>query len=115
MPTLYERIIEAENDARGRDPWEQRNPHRTEKYLPIKRKLEREGIWVTDAESCPAALIADLSSIKKAWRRFRADRKRDAVYGYLQAVFELVNRWLAQGTGTWNSKRIQRLHRCAVT
>jgi hypothetical protein len=41
------------------------------------------------------ALERDLGRVHDAWDDSQADRRRDAVYGYLQAVHDLVNWWSA--------------------
>jgi hypothetical protein len=41
------------------------------------------------------ALERDLERVHDAWDDSQADRRRDAVYGYLQAVHDLVNWWSA--------------------
>jgi hypothetical protein len=42
------------------------------------------------------ALENDLLRLKQAWERFQNDRDRDAVYGFLAEVFELVSWWHAE-------------------
>ena len=34
---------------------------------------------------------------RKAWVRYQSTRQRDAVYGYLSAAFEIVQRWRMLG------------------
>jgi hypothetical protein len=43
------------------------------------------------------ALKRDLERVHDAWDDCQADRRRDAVYGYLKAVYDLVNWWSAEG------------------
>jgi hypothetical protein len=43
------------------------------------------------------ALKQDLLRLRNAWRDFQESRDRDAVYGYLSAVFNLVAWWAAEG------------------
>ena len=39
------------------------------------------------------ALLQDLEQVAKIWRDFQSSRTRDAVYGYLAAIFALVEWW----------------------
>jgi hypothetical protein len=43
------------------------------------------------------ALERDLNRVQMAWDDCQADRRRDAIYGYLKAVYDLVNWWSAEG------------------
>jgi hypothetical protein len=42
------------------------------------------------------ALERDLERVRDAWDDSQADRRRDAIYGYLNAVYDLVNWWSAE-------------------
>jgi hypothetical protein len=42
------------------------------------------------------ALERDLERVQEAWDDSQADRRRDAIYGYLEAVYDLVNWWSAE-------------------
>jgi hypothetical protein len=42
------------------------------------------------------ALERDLERVQEAWDESQADRRRDAIYGYLKAVYDLVNWWSAE-------------------
>jgi hypothetical protein len=42
------------------------------------------------------ALERDLERVQEAWDDSQADRRRDAIYGYLEAVCDLVNWWSAE-------------------
>jgi hypothetical protein len=42
------------------------------------------------------ALERDLNRVQEAWDDSQADRRRDAIYGYLKAVYDLVNWWTAE-------------------
>ena len=42
------------------------------------------------------ALREDLLRVRNAWENCQASRARDAIYGYLSAVFDLVMRWAAE-------------------
>jgi hypothetical protein len=39
------------------------------------------------------AFERDLERVQAAWDDCQADRRRDAIYGYLKAVDDLVNWW----------------------
>ena len=43
------------------------------------------------------ALKQDLLRIRNAWEECQANRARNAIYGYLTAVFDLVSWWTAEG------------------
>jgi hypothetical protein len=42
------------------------------------------------------ALDRDLERVRYAWDECQADRRRDAIYDYLQAVYDLVSWWSAE-------------------
>jgi hypothetical protein len=52
----------------------------------------------------------DLAKARTAWVRYQSTRQRDAVYGYLSIVFEIVRRWKMLG-----HTRTYSLHALAVT
>jgi hypothetical protein len=39
------------------------------------------------------AIERDLERVQEAWDDSRADRRRDSIYGYLRAVYDLVAWW----------------------
>jgi hypothetical protein len=45
---------------------------------------------------CREALRQDLTRVRLAWEDCQASRDRNAIYGYLTAVFDLVMWWAAQ-------------------
>ena len=46
---------------------------------------------------CREALRQDLARVQLAWEDCQASRDRNAIYGYLTAVFDLVIWWKAEG------------------
>lgn len=50
-----------------------------------------------------AQLERELAEVRVAWERYRSTNSRDAVYGYLLAVFSLVTRWQGQNCAMKNS------------
>jgi hypothetical protein len=42
------------------------------------------------------AFERDLERVQEAWDDCQTDRRRDAIYGYLKAVYDLVNWWSAE-------------------
>jgi hypothetical protein len=42
------------------------------------------------------SLDRDLERVQEAWDDCQNDRRRDAIYGYLKAVYDLVNWWSAE-------------------
>ncbi len=43
------------------------------------------------------AIEGQFAQARKAWVRYQSTRQRDAVFGYLSAVFEIVKRWAILG------------------
>jgi hypothetical protein len=56
-----------------------------------------------------AALHANLSRLENEWEASQASRDRNAIYGYLAAVFDLVAWWKAEGSERRNGARAQGL------
>jgi hypothetical protein len=56
-----------------------------------------------------AALRQDLQRIRILWDQTQATRQRDAIYGYLAAVYPLVTWWAADGREIDRSRRALRL------
>ena len=56
-----------------------------------------------------AALRQDLQRIRTLWDHSQANRQRDAIYGYLAAVYALVTWWGADGREIDRSRRALRL------
>jgi hypothetical protein len=51
-----------------------------------------------DVETPKKSLRQRLGNVSDAWDRFQEDRNRDAVYGYLRAVFSIVRHYKRKGT-----------------
>jgi hypothetical protein len=62
-----------------------------------------------------AALRQDLQRVRNAWDDCQASRDRDAIYGYLSAVYGLVAWWSAEGREVDRARRALRLQRLEVT
>jgi hypothetical protein len=60
------------------------------------------------------ALRANLERLEGEWEIYQCSRDRDAVYGYLNAVFELVSWWEHEGKAVEYARRALRLSRFAV-
>jgi len=56
-----------------------------------------------------AALRQDLERLRGIWEDCQASRDRNAIYGYLTAVYDLVAWWAAEGRETDRSRRALRL------
>ena len=56
-----------------------------------------------------AALRQDLERLRGIWQDVQASRDRNAIYGYLTAVYALVSWWAAEG------REIERSHRALRT
>src|ERR1700722_5767142 len=55
------------------------------------------------------ALERDLERVRGAWDACQADRRRDAIYGYLKAVYDLVNWWSAEKCDVDRARQALRL------
>jgi hypothetical protein len=58
------------------------------------------------------ALRQDLQWARTAWDDCQVTRDRNAVYGYLTAVYGLVAWWTAEGREIDQARRALRLRRC---
>jgi hypothetical protein len=61
------------------------------------------------------ALRQDLERVRCAWVDCQASRDRNAIYGYLTAVFGLVAWWTAEGQEIDRARRALRLHPLKVS
>jgi hypothetical protein len=57
------------------------------------------------------ALKQDLLRLRNAWAECRASRARNAIYGYLTAVFDLVSWWTAEDRALERAHKALRLQR----
>jgi hypothetical protein len=55
------------------------------------------------------ALERDLERVHEAWDDSQGDRRRDAIYGYLKAVYDLVNWWSAERCEVERTRQALRL------
>jgi hypothetical protein len=62
-----------------------------------------------------AALRQDLERVRNAWDDCQASRDRNAIYGYLTAVYGLVAWWAAEGRETERSRRALCLLRLEIS
>jgi hypothetical protein len=62
-----------------------------------------------------AALRQDLERLRSAWDDCQANRDRNAIYGYLTAVYDLVAVWTAEGRELDRARRALRLGRLGVS
>ena len=60
------------------------------------------------------AMRQDLHRVRNAWTACQASRDRDAIYGYLSAVYGLVRWWAAEGREIDRARRALRLQRLDV-
>ncbi len=60
------------------------------------------------------ALRADLLRVRLAWEECQVSRDRNAIYGYLTAVFELVTWWAAEGRAINRARWALQLHHLDV-
>jgi hypothetical protein len=62
-----------------------------------------------------AALRQDLERLRGIWEDCQASRDRNAIYGYLTAVYGLVAWWTAEGKEIERGRRALRLQRLEVS
>jgi hypothetical protein len=62
-----------------------------------------------------AAMRQDLQRVCNVWDDCQATRDRNAIYGYLSAVYGLVAWWPAEGRGIDRARRALRLQRLEVS
>jgi len=62
-----------------------------------------------------AALRQDLQRVRDIWDDCQAIRDRDAIYGYLTAVYGLVAVWNAEGREVERARRALRLQRLEIS
>jgi hypothetical protein len=67
------------------------------------------------ATNSSAALRQGLERLRGAWVDCQASRDRNAIYGYLTAVYGLVAWWTAEGRENDRARRALRLQRLAVS
>jgi hypothetical protein len=75
---------------------------------PRMKTSARNDIPYTDK-----ALKQDLLRVQNAWDECQANRNRDAIYGYLTTVFELVACWTAENCAIERARKALR-PRCLV-
>jgi hypothetical protein len=56
------------------------------------------------------ALRQDLTRVRNAWDKCQASRDRNAIYGYLSAVFDLVMWWAAEDRAISRARWALQLH-----
>jgi hypothetical protein len=61
------------------------------------------------------AIRQDLVRVRDAWADCQSDRDRNAIYGYLTAVYGLVAVWAAEGREIDRARRALRLQRLDVS
>jgi hypothetical protein len=62
-----------------------------------------------DVPYTPKALRQDLLRVRNAWENCQASRERNAIYGYLTAVFDLVAWWAAENRAVERAHKALRL------
>ena len=77
---------------------------------PRMKTSVRDDIPYTDE-----ALKQDLLRVRSAWDESQARRERDAIYGYLTAVFDLVAWWTAENRALERAQKARRLRRISST
>ena len=59
----------------------------------------------TQIPYCREALAQDLRRVRGAWEACQTRRDRNAIYGYLNAVFDLVAWWVAEDRAIGRARR----------
>jgi hypothetical protein len=59
---------------------------------------------------CKEALRQDLTRVRIAWDECQSSRDRNAIYGYLTAVFDLVMWWAAENRAITRARWALQLH-----
>jgi hypothetical protein len=83
--------------------------------LPTARISQPERPSKEPISYSSAALRQDLQRVRDAWADCQASRDRNAIYGYLSAVFGLVAWWTAEGGEIDRVRRALRLQRLEVS
>ena len=65
------------------------SPRAVTRRIAPERKIQIVG-------TSRSAISDELEHVRRAWMRYQSTRKRDAVYGYLTAVFEIGQHWEKQ-------------------
>ena len=80
----------------------------TQRLLQIKQVLVAERVWNEFGEPRDAKqfnlLYRKLRSVRSAFKSYRRQRARSAVYSYLQSVFALVSNWFKDGSELWHAR-----------
>jgi hypothetical protein len=87
------------------------------RFFSAGHQMQPFDLWSSSAARNPkvevpysdAALRQDLQRVRTLWDQSQATRQRDAIYGYLGAVYALVTWWTAEGRETDRSRRALRL------
>jgi hypothetical protein len=69
----------------------------------LREPIRDEVLYTTQA------LRQDLLRVRNAWEQCQASRDRNAIYGYLSAVFDLVMWWAAEGRAVGRARWALRL------
>jgi hypothetical protein len=78
-------------------------------FLPGRSKKSAESQIPYSRE----ALRQDLARVRNAWEACRSSRDRNAIYGYLSAVFDLVTWWTAGDRAISRARRALQLRNIA--
>ena len=67
--------------------------------------------WIPDHVAyTKQALKQDVQRVRTAWDECQGSRKRDAIYGYLTPLFDLISWWTAENRAVSRAHRAVRLH-----
>jgi hypothetical protein len=64
--------------------------------VPSSAACSRPAALKSPEAKLEKAVKADLGEVEQAWRRYQATHDRDAVYGYLTAVYKVVAKWKSE-------------------
>jgi hypothetical protein len=109
MESLFDQIRLA--DTLNRKPYRTYDSltfEETQRLLRIKQVLVAEKAWDESGEGRDEEqlnkLYRQLRFVRSVFRRYRKQRARNAVYGYLEEVFDLVSKWFKDGSELWHAR-----------
>jgi hypothetical protein len=109
MESLFDRIRFAEKLNRNPNrTYDAMTFEETQRLLRIKKVLVDQNAWdepgeMRDEEQIDT-LYRHLHSVRSNFWRYRKQRARNAIYGYLEAVFALVSGWYKEGSELWHAR-----------
>ncbi len=60
---------------------------------PVRKYRKAPEIQIRKIGARCSPVDGELAEARMAWKKYQSTRRRDAIYGYLARVFEIVRRW----------------------